>query len=137
MQATAFWLSTVNGQGSTILRRTLCIAAVAFTTQACAPLAVDETRAGASSLGCMQSAIAKNSFRGRPDDEAHCLAAGMIALHCSATEAWLASYGKELRDLFGGGDAEWSDLQSDRRGIQCARSATTESGLIECCSNSP
>jgi hypothetical protein len=128
---------TVNDQRSTLFRRILCVAGIAVTIQACAPLAVNESRAGASSLGCMQSAIAKNSLTGRPDDEAHCMAAGIIALHCSATEAWLASYGKELRDLFGGGDAEWRDLQSDWRGIQCARSATTESGLIKCCSNSP
>jgi hypothetical protein len=84
----------------------------------------------------MQSAVSKYSLQGLPDEQAHCLAAGLIALHCSATEAWLASYGKELRDLFSGGDAEWRDLHSDRHGIHCARSATTQSGLIECCTNS-
>jgi hypothetical protein len=137
MQATVPWLATINGQFSTLFRRILCVAGIALTMQACVPLAVNETRAGASSLGCMQSALSKLSVRRRPDAEAHCLAAGMIALHCSAAEAWLASYGKELRDLFDGGDAEWRDLQSDRRGIHCARSATTQSGLIDCCSNSP
>jgi hypothetical protein len=116
--------------------RTLCIAGIALTMQACAPLAVNETRAATSSLGCVVAAVSKYSLTEMPDYEAHCLAAGMIALHCSATEAWLASYSKELRDLFDGGDAEWRDLQSDRRGIHCARSATTQSGLIECCTNS-
>lgn len=81
----------------------------------------------------MRAALTKHPVSERSDGQAHCMAAGLIALHCSTTEAWLASYGKELRDLFGGGDAEWRDLQADRRGIRCARSATTHSELIECC----
>jgi hypothetical protein len=129
--------SAVNGQQLSFVRRVLCAAGITLAMQACAPLAVNPTRAAASSLGCMQSAISTFSMVGRADDEAHCLAAGLIALRCSTTEAWLASYGKELRDIFGGGDAEWRDLKSDARGIRCARSATTQSGLVECCSNSP
>jgi hypothetical protein len=100
---------------------------------ACAPLAVDESRAAQSSLGCMRAALAGYDFNARPDHEAHCLAAGLIARRCSSSEAWLASYGKELRDLLGQGDAEWRDVGSDRQGIQCARSATDETSLVECC----
>ena len=52
-----------------------------------------------------------------PDSQLHCIAAGLIARYCSVTEAHLASIGKELKDVSGPGDAEWRDLESDRRGI--------------------
>ena len=81
----------------------------------------------------MQAAIAGHQLERRPDHEAHCMAAGLIALRCSVTEARLASYGKELRDVLGRGDAEWRDLRADRRGITCARSATDTDRLIACC----
>jgi len=100
---------------------------------ACTPLAVDAGRAGTSSLGCMQASLASHDLARRPDHEAHCIAAGLIARRCSVGEAWLASYGKEIRDLLGRGDAQWRDLQSDRRGIQCARRATNEAGFMQCC----
>lgn len=67
------------------------------------------------------------------DAQLHCAAAGLIARYCSATEATLASYGKELKDLFGGGDAQWRDLESDRRGIRCARSNGSNESLLRCC----
>ena len=106
---------------------------MALTQAACAPLAIDRSRAAHSSLGCMRAAIAPIDLEGRPDREQHCVAAGLIAHRCSVTEAWLASYGKELRDLFGPGDAEWRDVRSDRRGIECAQSATSASDLVACC----
>ena len=81
----------------------------------------------------MQTAIAAHHLSDRPDHEAHCIAAGLIALRCSVTEARLASYGKEMRDLLGRGDPEWRDLRADRRGITCARSATDTERLIACC----
>lgn len=68
-----------------------------------------------------------------PDYQAHCLAAGFIARYCSVTEAYLASVGKELKDLVGHGDPQWRDIQSDRRGIGCARTATTDAELRQCC----
>jgi len=112
----------------------LCL--VALTQTACAPLAVQQSRAAQSSLGCMRAAIASVNLYGRPDREQHCIAAGLIAHRCSVTEAWLASYGKELRDLFGRGDVEWRDLRSDRQGIDCARSATEQDALVACCEKS-
>ena len=81
----------------------------------------------------MRASLAGENLDRRPDSEAHCIAAGLIARRCSIGEAWLASYGKELKDLLGRGDAEWRDVESDRRGVACARSATTRSALIECC----
>lgn len=67
------------------------------------------------------------------DDLKHCIAAGSIARYCSRGEAWLASYGKELEDLFGSGDAEWKDIESDRRGVTCARAASSDEQLRQCC----
>lgn len=72
-----------------------------------------------------------------PDDQKHCVAAAMIARYCSVTEATLASVGKELQDLLGSGDAEWRDLQSDRRGIECARVAATDPAVLDCCLQTP
>jgi len=81
----------------------------------------------------MRAAVARLPTTTLSDAQLHCLSAGLIALHCSAAEARLASYGKEIADLFGPGKAERRDLKADRRGIACARSATSESALIECC----
>lgn len=114
----------------------LCIVVTAAMMQACAPLAPRESRAAHSSLGCMRAALADRDLASRPDSEAHCVAAGLIALRCSKPEAWLASLGKELRDLVGRGAAEWADLEADAQGIRCADSATSEGALIECCKRS-
>jgi hypothetical protein len=81
----------------------------------------------------MRAAVARLPSSTLSDAQLHCLAAGLIALHCSAAEARLASYGKEIVDIFGPGNAEWRDLNADRQGIACARSATTDAGLFECC----
>lgn len=101
--------------------------------QGCTPLATKEGRAAKSTLGYMRQAFAAYDLESRPDDEAHCIAAGSIARRCSVTEARMASYGKEFRDLFAHGDAEWRDIESDRLGIECARSATDEASFIDCC----
>lgn len=111
------------------------LAAALLCLSACTPLAVDAGRAGKSSLGCMRASLVDHDLTRRPDYEAHCIAAGLIARRCSVGEAWLASYGKEIRDLLGRGDAEWRDIQSDRRGIQCARTATDEAGFLQCCTD--
>ncbi|MFO1464921.1 MAG: hypothetical protein U1F35_00520 [Steroidobacteraceae bacterium] len=71
--------------------------------------------------------------RGLRDKQAHCLAAGLIARHCSVTEAYLAGAGKEIADLFGHGDAQWSDWKADRAGIACARRAQDDGALGRCC----
>jgi hypothetical protein len=83
----------------------------------------------------MRAAIADQQLESLPDYEAHCLAAGRIALRCSVSEAWLASYGKELKDLLGPGDVQVEDLRSDERGIQCARTQGN-AGLDACCRQS-
>jgi hypothetical protein len=70
---------------------------------------------------------------GLPDKHAHCLAAGLIARHCSVSEAYLAGAGKELRDMTGRGDAEWADWRADRIGIGCAREAADDAAVEACC----
>ena len=45
----------------------------------------------------------------------------------------MAGIGKELRDLFTGGDAEWGDLRADWKGIRCARQASDDGALNACC----
>jgi hypothetical protein len=81
----------------------------------------------------MRSALAAHGALPAADSQAHCLAAGLIARHCSVTEAWLASLGKEVTDLLGPGDAEWGDLVADHRGIACARRAQSDATLAACC----
>lgn len=89
-------------------------------------------RPASSSYGCMH-AIRDALPAGLPDKRAHCLASGLIARHCSPAEAYLAGAGKELRDLFGHGDAEWADWRADRVGIGCARRAHEDAGVTACC----
>jgi hypothetical protein len=113
------------------------MALASLSAAGCAPLPAYEARPARSSLGCMQAAIEGRDLIHLPDSEAHCLAAGLIARHCSVTEAMMASIGKEIRDAFGGGDAEWRDLRNDRRGIACARTGSGEDALRSCCGGSP
>jgi hypothetical protein len=83
----------------------------------------------------MEAAITKLPLNGLPDYRAHCEAAGLIARYCSVPEAAMASVGKEIRDLFTAGDAEWRDLMSDRHGIGCAHSARNDAELASCCAD--
>jgi hypothetical protein len=91
-----------------------------------------QPRPAASMLGCMQAARAQ-----LPDDGAdkrlHCLASAQIARQCSVTEAYLAAMGKEVRDLFGAGDAEWADWRADRVGVYCGRSSEDVTAVEACC----
>ena len=84
----------------------------------------------------MVAALRLNEPLPTPDSQAHCMAAGLIARYCSISEAWLASIAKEVGDLFGPGRAEWRDLQSDGRGIRCARLAEDTAALRRCCTGS-
>jgi len=81
----------------------------------------------------MRAAMARLPLDKLPDSKAHCEAAGLIARHCSVSEATMASVGKELRDVFTAGDAEWRDLMSDRRGIRCAHNSNNDAELAACC----
>ena len=84
----------------------------------------------------MRAALAPHDLAALSDDQAHCVAAAVIAARCSVGEAVLASVGKEIADVFGRGDAQWRDLQADRRGIACARDTFPNgdmAALAQCC----
>jgi hypothetical protein len=102
---------------------------VASLLQACSSV---QPRPATSSYGCMQ-AVRAQLPAGLPDKRLHCLAAAQIARQCSVGEAYLAGMGKELADLFGGGDAEWADWQADRAGVGCGRMSSMEVDIQSCC----
>lgn len=81
----------------------------------------------------MRAVVRDNVPEGLPEQRAHCLAAGLIARYCSTGEAYLAGAGKELRDLLGKGEATWDDWRADRAGIDCARSASDDAAVAQCC----
>lgn len=112
--------------------RWLC-ALVALQMTACTPLASKSARPARSTLSCAQSVLATKLPQPLPDATAHCLAAGFIARYCSVSEAYIAGVGKELKDAFGHGDAQWRDWQADRRGIACAKAAMDDAALYSCC----
>ena len=43
--------------------------------------------------------------------------------------------GKELRDAFGRGDADWSDWRATRSGVRCATPGSDVASIIACCEN--
>lgn len=93
-----------------------------------------EPRAAESAAGCARAAVADlGEWPGSDDKRAHCLAAALIARRCSPFEAALATYAKELRDLFGRGNAELADARAGHAGIRCARSGTDRADDASCC----
>lgn len=89
-------------------------------------------RPASSTVGCAKVVVAE-----LPPDlsdlEKHCLASAGIAQRCSASEAWLAGWGKELQDALGGGDASRRDLDANRLGRQCAAEHAAPEALADCC----
>jgi hypothetical protein len=89
-------------------------------------------RPAVSTVACAQAVV--NALPpGLTDPEKHCLASAGIARQCSPFEAWLAGWGKEVRDAFGSGDASLEDLVADRLGRQCASQPGDPDQLLECC----
>jgi hypothetical protein len=115
-------------------RRFLIMVLLAALT-ACTSVPNKPDRLSRSSVGCMQAVVREKVPDDLPEKRAHCLAAGLIARYCSVTEAYMAGSGKEIGDLIGGGDAEWEDWRADRAGIDCARSATNDMQVEECCAH--
>ena len=89
-------------------------------------------RPAPSSLECARAVVAALP-PDLSDAEKHCLASAGIARQCSPFEAWLAGWGKELRDAFDGGDASFGDLEDDRRGRDCARRSDDPDAWLQCC----
>jgi hypothetical protein len=92
-------------------------------------------RPARSSVGCAEATLDQHLPSGLSDKRAHCIAGGLIARFCSPTEARLAGLGKEVRDAFGPGDADWSDWQATRAGVRCAAAAADVTSIITCCEN--
>jgi hypothetical protein len=92
-------------------------------------------RPARSSVGCAQAVLDRHLPAGLRDKRAHCIAGGLIARLCSPTEARLAGLGKELRDTFGAGDADWADWQATRSGVRCAASRPDMASIVACCDN--
>jgi hypothetical protein len=111
------------------MRTVLLGIALLATVAACA-----SARPERSSHGCMTKTLRQHLPADLPDELAHCLAAGLIARYCSPAEAHLAASGKEVRDLFGRGDASRADWQASRIGIGCAHRTQDEEALRACCS---
>lgn len=116
--------------------RRLLLALTLIGLAGCATIPNRPPRLAKSSYGCMESVVQEKVPSNVPDKRQHCLAAGLIARYCSGSEAYMAGAGKELKDLLGGGDAEWGDWRADRAGIACARSASGDSELAKCCEQS-
>jgi hypothetical protein len=100
----------------------------------CATVSSREPRPAKSSYGCMQAVVRDKLPANLSEEHAHCVAAGLIARYCSVPRHISPEQGKELRDLLGAGDAQWSDWQADRAGVDCAREAVDDTGLASCCS---
>jgi hypothetical protein len=94
--------------------------------------AATDTRPAASTLGCAEAGVAQLP-EGLSDTEQHCLASALIARQCSPFEAWLAGWGKELRDAFGGGQASRADLRANQAGRRCASESGDPGLLLACC----
>jgi hypothetical protein len=114
-----------------ILRVSAALALV-LGTQGCSTLD-GQARAASSSGTCARAAIADIHPDAAGDKHAHCVGAARIAQRCSVAEAILASYAKEMRDLFGRGNAELADVHAGRAGIGCARSSPAAVDVARCC----
>jgi hypothetical protein len=100
---------------------------------ACGTVPNRPERLAHSSYGCMKAVLDSKLPPKLPDNQAHCLASGLIARYCSIPEGYLAGVGKEVRDLLGPGDAQWRDLKADWAGVDCARHADSDGALTACC----
>ena len=110
--------------------RASCLAVLGIAGCAASP-----ERPAPSTVGCAEAVVAALP-PGLDDPGKHCLASAGIALQCSRLEAWLAGWGKEVGDAFGGGDPSSEDLDANRIGRRCAKGAgeTVDTGaLLECC----
>jgi hypothetical protein len=67
------------------------------------------------------------------DARAHCLASAGIARRCGGGEAWLAGWGKELKDLLGRGDASRADIAANAAGRRCAAQTANDEVVPTCC----
>lgn len=90
-------------------------------------------RPATSTAGCARAVLDRQVLSGLHDKQAHCVAGGLIARFCSPTEARIAGLAKELRDVFGAGDADWSDWRATRAGVRCSATHADVASIVACC----
>ena len=117
------------------LAKILTAVLLALFLAACSTLS-GGSRAAPSTGACIHAVVRDLQQEDWPDKQMHCVASGLIAFHCSVTEAYLAGVGKEVKDVFGRGNAEWADLRADRKGIACSRAAINDAQIYTCCQQS-
>jgi hypothetical protein len=117
-------------EGESMAGRLSLVLVAALASAGCASV---PDRPARSTLGCARAVVMEKVPAGLADKRAHCVAAAMIARYCSRPEAVMASLGKEVKDLFGRGDAEWADLRADREGLRCAKGGVDDKSVLECC----
>lgn len=113
-------------------RRALAAVVAPVLLAACLNLGNVE-RPATSTLGCARAAVAAVVTDEMSDKRKHCVGSANIARVCSVGEARVAAWGKELTDLFGGGDPDVEDLRADRAGVDCARQDPDPARVAECC----
>jgi RHS repeat-associated protein len=78
---------------------------------------------------CAERTLAQVSARFRPSDNdkyKHCVVSCHINVSCNGPTAVAAGIYKEVKDIFGPGNAEWADLEADWEGIKCEKKFTCE-----------
>jgi RHS repeat-associated protein len=81
-----------------------------------------------TAIQCMNRIAKKYENMNVSDKYKHCMSAGEIYSECGPLSSYIASFGKEFKDLLGPGDASFKDLAADFDGIGCAK----ESGEDKC-----
>jgi phosphosulfolactate phosphohydrolase-like enzyme len=82
-----------------------------------------------------QKVIQKAEAHSQHDKNRHCSVSCMLTLRCHPDDVMLAGLLKEIKDLFGRGNAEWEDLKADALGIDLAvtKTATTDLQCLKSC----
>jgi RHS repeat-associated protein len=76
--------------------------------------------------------VTKGFGPGDNDKYKHCVVSCYIDVTCNYATAVAAGIGKEIKDMWGPGNAEWADWQADREGIKCGENIKkTKQGTCE------
>ena len=85
-----------------------------------------------SMMGCINRVVSQRSkFPPKTNDKyKHCVVSCYISDECGHFAAALAGIGKEVKDMFGPGNAEWADWKADVSGMDCSKNK--QKGGDEC-----
>ena len=65
------------------------------------------------------------------DKNRHCAISCIMAVKCNDNETLLAGFMKEVKDVFGPGNAEWADYEADKTGIRLVKTKRAQT-VKEC-----